>query len=42
MRIILDEFEQFIRPIMNEAMRNTEQPTAEPIRELLHEEQVFA
>ena len=42
MRIILDEFEELIRPIMNEAMRNTAQPTAEPIRELLRAEQVVA
>ena len=42
MRIIIDEFEELIRPIMNEAMRNTAQPTAEPIRELLREELVAA
>ena len=34
MRIILYEFEELIRPIMNEAMRNAAQPTAEQIREL--------
>ena len=33
MRIIIDEFEELIRPIMNEAMRNAAQPTAEQIRE---------
>ncbi len=42
MRIIIDEFEELIRPIMNEAMRNTAQPTAEQIRELLRAEQVVA
>ena len=34
MRIIIDEFEERIRPIRNEAMRNAAQPTAEQIREL--------
>ena len=40
MRIILDEFEELIRPIMNEAMRNTAQPTAEQLRGLRRAEQV--
>ena len=40
MRIILDEFEELIRPIMNEAMRNTAQPTAEQLRWLRRAEQV--
>ena len=38
MKVIVDEFEELIRPDMNEAMRNTAQPTAEPIRELLRAE----
>ena len=42
MRIILDEFEELIRPVMNERMRNAAQPTAEQIRELLREELVAA
>jgi len=42
MRIIIDEFEELIRPIMNEAMRNTAQPTAEQIRELWRAELVAA
>ena len=42
MRIILDEFEELIRPIMNEAMRNTAQPTAEQLREFWRAEQVVA
>ena len=32
MRIIIDEFEEHIRPIMNEAMRNPAQPIAEQLR----------
>ena len=40
MRIILDEFEELIRPIMNEAMRNAAQPTAEQLRWLRRAEQV--
>ena len=40
MRIILDEFEELIRPIRNEAMRNTAQPTAEQLRWLRRAEQV--
>lgn len=42
MRIILDEFEELIRPIRNEAMRNAAQPTAEQIREFWRAEQVVA
>ena len=34
MKILVDEFEDFIRPIMKEAVRNAAQPTAEQIREL--------
>ena len=40
MKIIIDEFEEHIRPIMNEAMRNTAQPTAEQLRWLRRAEQV--
>ena len=32
-KVILDEFEEFIGPVMNERMRNAAQPTAEQIRE---------
>lgn len=42
MRIIIDEFEERIRPIRNEAMRNAAQPTAEQIREFWRAEQVVA
>ena len=42
MRIIIDEFEERIRPIRNEAMRNTEQPTVEQLRDLVRAEQVVA
>ena len=42
MRIILDEFEELIRPDMNAAMRNAAQPTAEQIREFWRAEQVVA
>mgnify|MGYP003609766129 FL=1 len=42
MKIIIDEFEEHIRPIMNEAMRNAEQPTAEQIREFWRAERVVA
>ena len=40
MKIILDEFDDVIRPVMNERMRNAAQPTAEQIREFWRAEQV--
>ena len=42
MKVSLDEVEELLRPIRNEAMRNAAQPTAEQIRELLRAEQVVA
>ena len=42
MRIIIDEFEERIRPIMNEAMRNAAQLTANQLRGLRRAEQVVA
>ena len=40
MKIILDEFDDVIRPVMNERKRNAAQPTAEQIREFWRAEQV--
>ena len=34
MKVILDELEEFIRPVMNERMRNAEQQAINPVREL--------
>ena len=42
MKIIVDEFDELIRPVMNERMRNAAQPTAEQIREFWRAEQVVA
>ena len=42
MKIIVDEFDELIRPVMNERIRIAEQQTAELIRELLRAERVVA
>ena len=42
MKIIVDEFDELIRPVMNERMRNAAQLTAEQIREFWRAEQVVA
>ena len=42
MKVSLDEFDELIRPVMNERIRIAEQQTAEQIRELLRAERVVA